>query len=109
MAPAAKPVPPTAGVNAPVAKGPPPPQLAPMAPLPTPGHFIENAIKVAQDRTAAEKELAGRFVINDGKKKGPRLPNEITSAEFHQIAGTYSDIRLGRGDLTIDPGKSKDP
>ncbi len=58
---------------------------------------------------SAEKELAGRFVINDNKKKGPRLPNEITSAEFHQLAGTYSDIRLGRGDLTIDPGKSNDP
>ena len=105
MAPQAKPVPPTAGVNAPVAKDPPPPQLHP---FPSPGHMIDDGLAVARDHLAAEKELKNRFIINDGKKK-TRLPNEITSKEFHEIAGVYSDIRLGRGDLSIDPGKSADP
>jgi hypothetical protein len=92
-------------VNAPVAKAPPPPQLHP---FPSPGHMIDDGLAVARDHLAAEKELRSRFIIDDKKKKG-RLPNEITSKEFHELAGTYSDIRLGRGDLTIDPGKAKDP
>jgi hypothetical protein len=88
------PVPPTPGVNAPVAK-------------PPPGHQLPADI--AKQREAAEKELAARFTIVDAKKKGPRAPNEITAAEFHKLAATYSDIQAGRGDLTIDPSKSKDP
>jgi hypothetical protein len=62
-----------------------------------------------KDRMKAENELAGRFEIVDGKTKGPRLPNQITSAEFHQLSNTYSDIRLGHGDLTIDGAGAKDP
>ena len=69
MAPQPKPVDPTPGVNAPVAKTAAPPQLAP---FPTPGHFIDNSIKIAQDRMAAERELRNRFVINDGKRSEER-------------------------------------
>ena len=112
------PVPQTPGVNASV------PIPAPVQDDPTqaPGHFIENMMtgradlmtslmnpEVVRDRMRAERELAGRFQIVDGKTKGPRLPNQVTRAEFQQLANTYSDIRLGRGDLTIDAGRAKDP
>lgn len=109
---------PTPGVNASV------PVPAPTHDDPTqaPGHFLDNMMtgradimttlmhpEVVRDRMRAEQELAGRFQIVDGKTKGPRLPNQVTMAEFHKLANTYSDIRLGRGDLTIDAGKAKDP
>lgn len=41
--------------------------------------------------------------------KGPRLPNQVTQAELEHYARVYSNIRLGRGDLTIDARTSKDP
>jgi Effector protein len=110
---------PTPGVNSPV----PQPTSSPHddAPLP-PGHWLGDVMtgradmmtamldpERVKDRMKAENELAGRFEIVDGKTKGPRLPNQITSAEFHQLSNTYSDIRLGHGDLTIDGAGAKDP
>jgi hypothetical protein len=56
----------------------------------------------AMDRQAAQRELAGRFQVVPDDFVGPRLPNQVTQSEYQQVARTYSDIRLGRGDLTID-------
>lgn len=112
------PVPSTPGVNASV----PIPAATHDDPTRAPGHWLDNMVtgradmmttlmhpEVVRDRMRAEEELAGRFQIVDGKTKGPRLPNQVTMAEFHKLANTYSDIRLGRGDLSIDPSKSKNP
>lgn len=114
-----QPVAPTPGVNAPVPL--PKPSSPQDEPMPS-GHWLEDTMagrgdiytalfepEVIRDRMKAEKELAGRFEIVDGKQKGPRLPNQITRAEFQKLANTYSDIRLGRGDLTIDTKGAKDP
>jgi hypothetical protein len=57
---------------------------------------------VARDRLAAERELRDRFIIVPDGFVGPRLPNQVTEAEFHNVAREYSDVRSGRGDLTID-------
>src|SRR5262249_6354453 len=38
-----------------------------------------------------------------------RTANMVTQAEYERIAHTFSDIRLGRGDLTIDTGMIADP
>ena len=110
-------VPPTPGVNAPVAK--PAPAKNDATPA---GHWLDNAIagrgdmmtslfepEVIKDRMRAEKELAGRFDIVDSNHKGPKLPNQVTRAEYQKLVNTYSDIRMGRGDLTIDASKAKDP
>ena len=55
------------------------------------------------DRQAAQRELADRFQVVGDDFVGPRLPNQVSQAEYERICGMYSDIRLGRGDLTIDP------
>ncbi len=55
------------------------------------------------DREAAHRELADRFSVVGDDFVGPRLPNQVTQSEYDRICRTYSDIRLGRGDLTIDP------
>ena len=57
----------------------------------------------AVDRQRAQEELADRFSVVPDDFVGPRLPNQVTQAEYERIAATYSDVRLGRGDLTIDP------
>lgn len=56
----------------------------------------------AVDRQHAQEELANRFSVVPDDFVGPRLPNQVTQSEYQQVAHTYSDIRLGRGDLTID-------
>lgn len=55
------------------------------------------------DRQAAQRELADRFTIVGDDHQGVRAPNAVTQAEYERICRMYSDIRLGRGDLTIDP------
>jgi hypothetical protein len=55
------------------------------------------------DRKAALAELASRFVIvPDDSDPAKRLPNQVTQAEFQSLANEFSDIRLGRTDLTVD-------
>jgi hypothetical protein len=54
------------------------------------------------DRQRARRKLAGLFDIVPEDHAGPRLPNQITRAEYDRVVQTYSDIQLGRGDLTID-------
>lgn len=55
------------------------------------------------DRQAAQRELADRFTIVGDDFQGERAPNAVSQAEYERICRMYSDIRLGRGDLTIDP------
>jgi hypothetical protein len=33
---------------------------------------------------------------------GPKRDNQVTEAEYEKIAHTYSDVRMGRGDLKVD-------
>lgn len=54
------------------------------------------------DRQRAQQELAGRFDIVADDYAGQRAPNQVTQAEYEEIAQMYSDVRLGRGDLTLD-------
>ena len=60
---------------------------------------------VAADRAKAATDLAGRFNVVDNDYKGTKLPNTVTKAEYEKICAAYSDVRLGRGDLTIDASK----
>lgn len=61
------------------------------------------------DRQQAQRDLADRFDVVGDDFVGPRLPNQVTQSEYRQICSTYSDIRLGRGDLTIDASQYTDP
>lgn len=54
------------------------------------------------DRQQAQRDLSNRFQVVPDNFKGPRKPNQVTDAEYERIAHTFSDIRLGRGDLTIN-------
>lgn len=53
------------------------------------------------DRQAAQRELAIRFNIFGDDAIGTREQNQVSEQEFQRIARTYSDIRLGRGDLHL--------
>jgi hypothetical protein len=61
------------------------------------------------DRQAAQRELSSRFQVLPDDFVGPRLANQVSQAEYERIAQTYSDIRLGRGDMTIDTSMITDP
>lgn len=54
------------------------------------------------DRQRAQRELSDRFQVVPDNFKGPRASNQVSEAEYERIAHTFSDIRMGRGDLTID-------
>lgn len=54
------------------------------------------------DRQDAQRQLAGNFDIVPDDFVGPRNQNQVTQAEFEEIARTYSDIRMGRSDLQLD-------
>jgi hypothetical protein len=58
----------------------------------------------AVDRQRAQAELANRFTVHNDATPIPEgaAGNVVSQEEFQRIARTYSDIRLGRGDLTID-------
>jgi hypothetical protein len=56
----------------------------------------------AMQRARARRELgAGLEVVPDGYS-GPRNPNTVTEAEYAKLSETYMNIRMGRGDLTIN-------
>ena len=63
----------------------------------------------ARDRQRAQRELADRFQVLPADFIGPRLPNQLDEKEYARVAEIYSDIRLGRGDLTIDASAHKTP
>lgn len=54
------------------------------------------------DRQEAQRELRGNFDVVPDDFIGPRNQNQVTQAEYEEIARTYSDIRLGRSDLKLD-------
>jgi hypothetical protein len=56
----------------------------------------------ALDRQQAQGELADRFQVVGDDFVGPRLPNQVSQQEYQDLCRNYSDIRMGRGDLTID-------
>lgn len=60
------------------------------------------ALARMQDRQRAQTELAGRFQIVPTDFVGPRLPNQMTQAEYERMCNTYSDIRRGEANLRLD-------
>lgn len=54
------------------------------------------------DRQQAQRDLSDRFQVVGDDFVGPRNHNQVSQAEYERIARTFSDIRTGRGDLTID-------
>ena len=54
------------------------------------------------DRQDAKRDLAPYFGIVEEDFVGPRNHNQISQDELDSLARTYSDIRLGRGDISID-------
>jgi hypothetical protein len=63
----------------------------------------------AVDRLVAEQQLRSRFDIVADDASGSRLPNQVTGEEFHQAAHDFSDVRLGRGNLTLAPDPHATP
>jgi len=61
------------------------------------------------DRQQAQRDLANRFDVVPDNFVGPRLPNQVTQSQYQDIAHTYSDIRMGRGDLTINTSEQTKP
>jgi hypothetical protein len=59
------------------------------------------------NRQEAQRELKSRFDIVSDDFVGPRLPNQVTEAEFEQSARTFSDIRLNRGDIHFAPSANR--
>jgi hypothetical protein len=58
------------------------------------------------DRIQSREELRHTLEVVPEDFHGRRLPNMVTAEEFERTAHVYSDIRLGRGDLTIDPART---
>jgi hypothetical protein len=58
---------------------------------------------------AQRQELSSRFQVVGDDFVGPRNHNQVSQQEYDQIVETYSNIRLGRGDLTIDTSAMTDP
>jgi Domain of unknown function (DUF4157)/Effector protein len=58
----------------------------------------------AVDRQRAQAELADRFTVSSDATAIPAgaAGNVVSQEEYQRIARTYSNIRLGRGDLTLD-------
>lgn len=54
------------------------------------------------DRQDAQRELSNRFQVVGDDFVGPRNHNQVSQEEYQDIARTFSNIRQGRGDLTID-------
>jgi hypothetical protein len=60
------------------------------------------------DRQQAQRDLSDRFEVVPDDFVGPRNHNQVSQEEYEDIARTFSDIRTGRGDLTIDTGEMTD-
>jgi len=56
------------------------------------------------DRQQAQRELSNRFQVVGPDFEGPRNHNQVSQEEYQEIARTYSNIRMGRGDFTMDTG-----
>jgi hypothetical protein len=62
-------------------------------------------LAVMQDRASAAQQLASRFQVVPDDFAGQRNHNMVTAAEYQRICNTFSDIRMGRGDLAIGGGE----
>jgi hypothetical protein len=60
------------------------------------------------DRQQAQRDLSSRFEVVGDDFVGPRNHNQVSQEEYEDIARTFSDIRTGRGDLTIDTSEMTD-
>jgi len=60
------------------------------------------------DRQQAQRDLSNRFQVMPDDFIGPRNHNQVSQAEYERIAHTYSDVRLGRGDLTMNTSEMTD-
>ncbi|MCE9578476.1 MAG: type III secretion system effector protein [Deltaproteobacteria bacterium] len=60
------------------------------------------------DRQRARRDLANRFEIIPDGQQGGHAHNQVTQQEYDALCKTYSDIRLGRGDLTLDTDEITD-
>lgn len=60
------------------------------------------------DRQAAQRELSSRFQVVGDDFIGPRNHNQVSQAEYQNIARTFSNVRMGRGDLSIDTSQITD-
>src|SRR5262245_36758406 len=71
-------------------------------------NFIERLLdpEGAADRDRARQQLAGGFsILSEEELAVGRHPtNAVSAREYDDIVRLFSDIRLGRGDLTIDAG-----
>ncbi|MCB9793365.1 MAG: hypothetical protein H6741_11650 [Alphaproteobacteria bacterium] len=56
----------------------------------------------AADRLRASEELSDRFDVVGDDFVGPRMQNQLSQEEYDEVVRMYSDVRLGRGDLTLD-------
>lgn len=54
------------------------------------------------DRQQAQRDLSSRFQVVGDDFKGERKANQVSQEEYEKIAYTWSDIRRGKGDLTMD-------
>ena len=61
------------------------------------------------DRQDAQRDLSSRFQVVGDDFVGPRNHNQVTQEEYQNIAHTFSDVRTGRGDLTLDTSAITDP
>ena len=69
----------------------------------------KRELELQADRLKAQKELRSRFQIvgPDTKDGGDRLPNQLTRAEFENVARMYSDVRMGDSFLKIRDSKEQ--
>jgi hypothetical protein len=61
------------------------------------------------DRQDAKRDLAPYFGIVDDDFEGYRNHDQVTQEQFDEIARTYSDIRRGQGDLSINTDRIANP
>ncbi len=54
------------------------------------------------DRQQAQRDLDGRFEVLPDDFVGPRRSNQVSQDEYQNIARTFSDVRRGTGDLSIN-------
>lgn len=60
------------------------------------------------DRQQAQRDLSDRFQVVADDFIGPRRPNQVSQQEYEDISRTFSNIRRGVGDLTIDTSEMTD-
>ena len=53
------------------------------------------------DRKMAAEELRGKFHVGEGSEEGKA---GVSQEEYDEIVGLYSDIRMGRSQLKLNPG-----